>query len=156
MVPLFINFSNQNFLYIHQLQYLSIFIYNYAIYLNAKISCNFITLSFQHIELQYFCSKIPQQRAGYSTSYINSQEEAGIYKYTTLLHFLYICAHFLWFEHLLFFVSLHPLVGYQELRAKGQMVTPKKSAFYVALVYTCFLVNHACDHGTCFIRRAFS
>ncbi|KAG2658836.1 hypothetical protein PVAP13_1KG318900 [Panicum virgatum] len=26
------------------------------------------------------------------------------------------------------------------------MVTPKKSAFYVALVYTCFLVNHACDH----------
>ncbi|RLN07429.1 alpha carbonic anhydrase 1, chloroplastic-like [Panicum miliaceum] len=26
------------------------------------------------------------------------------------------------------------------------MATAKKSAFYVALVYTCFLVNHACDH----------
>jgi len=35
---------------------------------NAKLSCNFITLSFQHTELQYFCSKIPQQRAEYSTS----------------------------------------------------------------------------------------
>ena len=35
---------------------------------NAKIGCNFITLSFQHTQLQHFCPEIPQQRAGYSTS----------------------------------------------------------------------------------------
>ena len=38
---------------------------------NTKISCNFITPSFQHTQLQYFCSEIPQQRAGYSTSMSN-------------------------------------------------------------------------------------
>ena len=35
---------------------------------NVKIGCNFITLSFQHTQLQHFCPEIPQQRAGYSTS----------------------------------------------------------------------------------------
>ena len=36
-----------------------------------KISCNFI--SFQHTELQYFCSKISQQRVEYSTSFIGKE-----------------------------------------------------------------------------------
>ena len=35
---------------------------------NAKIGCNFITPYFQHTQLQHFFPKIPQQRAGYSTS----------------------------------------------------------------------------------------
>jgi len=45
------------------------FLYTNMSYIcNAKIGCNFITLSFQHTQLQHFCPEIPQQRAGYSTS----------------------------------------------------------------------------------------
>jgi len=36
---------------------------------NAKIDYNFISPSFQYTQLQHFCPQIPQQRAGYSTSY---------------------------------------------------------------------------------------
>ena len=45
------------------------FLYTIMPYIsNAKIGCNFITPSFQHTQLQHFCSEIPQQHAGYSTS----------------------------------------------------------------------------------------
>ena len=40
---------------------------------NAKIGCNFITLSFQHTQLQHFCLEIPQQLAEYSTSFSHMQ-----------------------------------------------------------------------------------
>ena len=37
---------------------------------NAKIDYNFISPSFQYTQLQHFCLQIPQQRAGYSTSFL--------------------------------------------------------------------------------------
>ena len=71
------NYYDSSFYQFMQLELLiciSTSIFKYFLYTNmpyicnAKIGCNFITLSFQHTQLQHFCPEIPQQRAGYSTS----------------------------------------------------------------------------------------
>ena len=79
MVPLFYRFMQLELFICTSTSIFKHFLYTNMPYIcNAKIGCNFIILSFQHTQLQYFSPEIPQQRAGYSTSLFDERDNSQL------------------------------------------------------------------------------
>jgi len=111
---------------------------------NAKIGCNFITLffqhtqlqhfCFQHTQLQHFCPEIPQQCAGYSTSIL--------YKCNPLRAIHSYFSH-LWWSHII--ILFQPL----DLNESSYLGLPQPTKisylftwFYIA-IWTIFMTELA-------------